>query len=261
MTLCWCIWWPGKCPPPANNTNPPTPAEYIYPPPLYYSPPPPDNGPVNIKDENRDNQWDSDLLLVSIACICAAFLLIVTVYYLYARWHDNRLTQREVERRRLRRLGISRVRRASEDRILASPREGLRRSMVDALPVFVYQPENFTDGLRCAVCLCEFQEKEKSRQLPSCKHSFHVDCIDMWFYSHSTCPLCRARVDAQPVQMEMSVIEEEEETDDKVSMSSMNGSDVEEQHIQRIEKKNGDCCEEEEESGAHAVIDMPTTEN
>ncbi|XP_057866839.2 RING-H2 finger protein ATL64 [Cryptomeria japonica] len=259
MTLCCCYLLLCKCPPPANNSNPPTPAEYIYPSPLYYSPPPPDNGPVNIKDENRDNQWDGDLLLVSIACICVAFLLIVTVYYLYARSNDNRLTQRELERRRLRSLRISRIRRASEDWNPASPREGLRRSMVDALPVFFYQPENFTDGLRCAVCLCEFQEKEKARQLPSCKHSFHLDCIDMWFYSHSTCPLCRARVDAQPVQMEFSVIEEEE-TDNKVSMSSMRGSDAEEQHIQRIEK-NGDCCEGEEESGGHAVIDMPTTEN
>ncbi|GLJ38571.1 hypothetical protein SUGI_0786390 [Cryptomeria japonica] len=229
MTLCCCYLLLCKCPPPANNSNPPTPAEYIYPSPLYYSPPPPDNGPVNIKDENRDNQWDGDLLL------------------------------RELERRRLRSLRISRIRRASEDWNPASPREGLRRSMVDALPVFFYQPENFTDGLRCAVCLCEFQEKEKARQLPSCKHSFHLDCIDMWFYSHSTCPLCRARVDAQPVQMEFSVIEEEE-TDNKVSMSSMRGSDAEEQHIQRIEK-NGDCCEGEEESGGHAVIDMPTTEN
>ncbi|GLJ38572.1 hypothetical protein SUGI_0786410 [Cryptomeria japonica] len=222
-------------------------------------------------DENRDYEGDSDLLLVGIACISVAFLLIVSVYYLYARCNDNRLRQREVEHHGLRRLRISRVRefsmRAPEDSFAASPREGLRSSMVNALPVFVYQPENFTDGLRCAVCLCEFQEKEKARQLPSCKHSFHVDCIDIWFYSHSTCPLCRARVDAQPVQMEMSVIEEEEEeeeeeaADDKVSMSSRSGSEADEGHIQRIEKKNGDCCEGEEESGAHTVIDMSTTEN
>ncbi|KAB2056714.1 hypothetical protein ES319_A11G121900v1 [Gossypium barbadense] len=44
------------------------------------------------------------------------------------------------------------------------------------------------------VCLSEFENDEKARVLPNCNHSFHVDCIDMWFYTHSNCPLCRAPV-------------------------------------------------------------------
>jgi E3 ubiquitin-protein ligase ATL41 len=35
---------------------------------------------------------------------------------------------------------------------------------------------------------------ELVRRLPACKHLFHVDCIDMWLHSHSTCPICRAVV-------------------------------------------------------------------
>ncbi|KAJ9168008.1 hypothetical protein P3X46_019587 [Hevea brasiliensis] len=46
----------------------------------------------------------------------------------------------------------------------------------------------------CAVCLTVFEEGEEIRQLPGCNHSFHAPCIDMWLYSHSDCPLCRARV-------------------------------------------------------------------
>nr|GMC53892.1 RING-H2 finger protein ATL60-like [Ipomoea batatas] len=38
---------------------------------------------------------------------------------------------------------------------------------------------------------CHVSEGEKARLLPKCNHGFHVDCIDMWFHSHSTCPLCR----------------------------------------------------------------------
>ncbi|KAK1550114.1 hypothetical protein Q3G72_013926 [Acer saccharum] len=47
----------------------------------------------------------------------------------------------------------------------------------------------------CAVCLSVFEEAEEVKQLPRCKHSFHAPCIDMWLYSHSDCPLCRASVD------------------------------------------------------------------
>jgi hypothetical protein len=64
--------------------------------------------------------------------------------------------------------------------------------------MFVYRSHNFTDGLDCAVCLCELEENEKVRLLPNCRHCFHVDCIDMWFLSHSTCPICRTS--AQPEQ-------------------------------------------------------------
>nr|GMN72956.1 hypothetical protein TIFTF001_054247 [Ficus carica]GMN72967.1 hypothetical protein TIFTF001_054250 [Ficus carica] len=46
----------------------------------------------------------------------------------------------------------------------------------------------------CAVCLSAFEEGEEVRKLPRCRHCFHADCIDMWLYSHSDCPLCRTPV-------------------------------------------------------------------
>lgn len=71
-------------------------------------------------------------------------------------------------------------------------RVGLSKSAIEAIPVFIYESENHKEGLECSVCLCEFEGNEKGRLLPKCHHSFHIDCIDMWFQSHSTCPLCRA---------------------------------------------------------------------
>lgn len=47
------------------------------------------------------------------------------------------------------------------------------------------------DPFDCAVCLCEFEAEDKLRLLPKCSHAFHVECIDTWLLSHSTCPLCR----------------------------------------------------------------------
>lgn len=46
------------------------------------------------------------------------------------------------------------------------------------------------------------------RELPKCHHSFHIDCIDMWFHSHSTCPVCRA-----PVEPENNIPPQNHQTD------------------------------------------------
>ncbi|OIV95167.1 hypothetical protein TanjilG_21557 [Lupinus angustifolius] len=70
-------------------------------------------------------------------------------------------------------------------------RKGLDPLVLRSLPILVFQSQEFKDGLECAVCLCDVVEGEKTRFLPKCNHGFHVDCIDMWFQSHSTCPLCR----------------------------------------------------------------------
>ncbi|KAK6933193.1 Zinc finger, RING-type [Dillenia turbinata] len=71
-------------------------------------------------------------------------------------------------------------------------------SIIDLIPTHKYKNKSETgraddeDDATCAVCLCEFEEGEDLRTLPECLHSFHVPCIDMWLYSHASCPLCRA---------------------------------------------------------------------
>ncbi|CAA7022188.1 unnamed protein product [Microthlaspi erraticum] len=73
---------------------------------------------------------------------------------------------------------------------------GVDQSLIDTLPVFHYKS---IVGLKispfdCPVCLCEFETEDKLRLLPKCSHAFHVDCIDTWLLSHSTCPLCRSNL-------------------------------------------------------------------
>jgi E3 ubiquitin-protein ligase EL5 len=46
----------------------------------------------------------------------------------------------------------------------------------------------------CAVCIAELAAGERARVLPRCGHGFHVECVDVWLRSHSTCPLCRCAV-------------------------------------------------------------------
>lgn len=69
---------------------------------------------------------------------------------------------------------------------------GLDQAFIDALPVFQYKEiVGLKEPFDCAVCLCEFSEKDKLRLLPMCSHAFHICCIDTWLLSNSTCPLCR----------------------------------------------------------------------
>jgi len=70
---------------------------------------------------------------------------------------------------------------------------GLDQAFIDALPVFAYREiiGGNKEPFDCAVCLCEFDGEDRLRLLPVCGHAFHLQCIDTWLLSNSTCPLCR----------------------------------------------------------------------
>lgn len=59
-----------------------------------------------------------------------------------------------------------------------------------------------------------------------CSHAFHMDCLDTWLLSNSTCPLCRATVEKSPT------------SNDDDNNNSLVVSNKEE---------NGDGCTESEE--------------
>lgn len=76
---------------------------------------------------------------------------------------------------------------------------------VSRLPTFAYKREGSggeagagSGWAQCVICLGLVQVGEMVRQLPACMHLFHVDCVDMWLRSHSTCPICRAVVVGLP---------------------------------------------------------------
>ncbi|XP_038895238.1 RING-H2 finger protein ATL46-like [Benincasa hispida] len=70
---------------------------------------------------------------------------------------------------------------------------GLDQNFIDALPVFFYKDiMGLKEPFDCAVCLYEFSDQDRLRLLPICSHAFHINCIDTWLLSNSTCPLCRA---------------------------------------------------------------------
>ena len=46
----------------------------------------------------------------------------------------------------------------------------------------------------CAICIDEFKQSEDVRLLYSCRHVFHVKCVDQWLTDNTTCPICRQDV-------------------------------------------------------------------
>ena len=79
---------------------------------------------------------------------------------------------------------------------------GLEKSVINSIHVCIYERgQNFIEGAECVVCLGEFIDGENLRVLPNCCHAFHVACIDMWLISHLNCPLCRADIVSDPMNL------------------------------------------------------------
>lgn len=145
-----------------------------------------------------DSDTDTIEITGKIMVVAIIFLFVVVVFvimlHLYAKlfwWRFNQSSTAPPPRnRRPRRRRF--VFAPGEDAVIyETQQDGLDPLILKSFPVIVFQSEDFKDGLECAVCLCDVVEGEKTRLLPKCNHGFHVDCIDMWFQSHSTCPLCR----------------------------------------------------------------------
>ncbi|RID67496.1 hypothetical protein BRARA_D02574 [Brassica rapa] len=115
----------------------------------------------------------------------SAVILIIFILHLYARFILHR--RREASSFR----GLSVVLRHP----LQTPKRGLNPTVIASLPTFIVGARSdVAAATECAVCLSVFEEQDTARELPNCRHVFHVDCIDTWLTTCSTCPVCRNEV-------------------------------------------------------------------
>ncbi|XP_062221369.1 RING-H2 finger protein ATL80-like [Phragmites australis] len=99
-------------------------------------------------------------------------------------------------------------------------RPGCAFAPENAPPAFVYEcPLERDRGepatascVLCSVCLEDVCGGEMVRQVPACKHIFHVECIDMWLHSHRTCPMCRCVISPLPKVTPKAATEEAPES-------------------------------------------------
>ncbi|KAK7354825.1 hypothetical protein VNO80_20336 [Phaseolus coccineus] len=142
------------------------------------------------RDLDDQNYSLSGKIMLSAIVLLFFIVILMLCLHIYARWYLRRARRRHRELRRTQ-LMVS-----SAAPTTAAVSRGLDAAVLASLPVFTYDPRAHPENApECAVCLSEFELGEPGRVLPKCNHCFHTDCIDMWFHSHATCPLCRAPVE------------------------------------------------------------------
>ncbi|KAM0954417.1 putative transcription factor C2H2 family [Dioscorea sansibarensis] len=132
------------------------------------------------------------IMLTAIVVLFSAVLAVLFIH-LYARWYLLRRNAARRERRRRDQRGLIFAQAQAQGPTVAV--KGLDPTVLKSLPVVIFSEEEREEEVECAVCLCAVMAGEKVRILPKCGHGFHIECIDMWFGSHATCPLCRAAVE------------------------------------------------------------------
>ncbi|KAK9103909.1 hypothetical protein Sjap_021163 [Stephania japonica] len=86
---------------------------------------------------------------------------------------------------------------------------GLKKEFKEGLPVIIFDEKISTKESQCCVCLGDFEPKEQLHQIPSCKHVFHISCIQHWFQTSFTCPLCRCTIVSMEKQISSTHIQPE----------------------------------------------------
>uniref|UniRef100_A0A0D9VH40 RING-type E3 ubiquitin transferase n=1 Tax=Leersia perrieri TaxID=77586 RepID=A0A0D9VH40_9ORYZ len=93
---------------------------------------------------------------------------------------------------------------------------GIKKELREMLPVVIFKESFLIRETQCSVCLADYQPDERLQRIPPCGHTFHIDCIDHWLSTNTTCPLCRVSLlpapktaSTDPVDLEAQTVEED----------------------------------------------------
>ncbi|KAF3337794.1 RING-H2 finger protein ATL58-like isoform X1 [Carex littledalei] len=137
---------------------------------------------------------------------------------------------------------------------------GLKKEVREMLPVVVFKESFLIRETQCSVCLGEYQSDEKLQRIPPCGHTFHVDCIDHWLSTNSTCPLCRVSLLPTPTKPAPSDIEaqgnttQEEEGHFVEQIASGNDGSAGEES--RMEESATECEAGKQQGEASVRVDL-----
>ncbi|CAH8360523.1 unnamed protein product [Eruca vesicaria subsp. sativa] len=198
------------------------------------------------------SSYNSNVLLAALVFLLLVVLFVLLLHF-YARFfwshsdQDFLAAQNRLRRRRIRRRTVTTTRIIPPVPLggvhgeasvagTTSDDKGLESSVISSIPLFVYKDEENEEEEEeeCVICLGLWEVGDVGRKLRFCGHGFHVECIDMWLSSHSTCPLCRSPVLAVSDQEnlktainddEVDGVEEEEEAEATLQMFPAGGDE------------------------------------
>ncbi|CAN0913421.1 RING-H2 finger protein ATL52 [Linum grandiflorum] len=159
---------------------------------LMFPPPPPSR-----HFSNDSSSSDFSPLIIAVIGILASAFILITYYTIISKYCRRRGSRSTTIDEILEHGHSSGTGDPNSSSWMTSGASGLGESVIKSITVLNYHKDGgVVEGSDCSVCLSEFEEEEKVRLLPKCRHAFHVPCIDAWLKSHATCPLCRANINA-----------------------------------------------------------------
>lgn len=109
----------------------------------------------------------------------------------------------------------------------------IRNNEAFAALILLFSHETPCFVCRCSVCLADYQAEDKLQRIPACGHAFHMDCIDHWLTTHTTCPLCRLSLLAPPKSSSESPYVQEE-TSQESSVTENSNETYDQQRSQAV---------------------------
>ncbi|KDP44733.1 hypothetical protein JCGZ_01233 [Jatropha curcas] len=144
--------------------------------------------------ELNDNDFEIHGRTLFFIIILFAIVVLLTLLFLYARWVCRYQYHHFPTRHSLH----------APNPPLSRP-QGLDPTIIKALPITLHQSSSSSSSCdlnssntgcevetECCICLGLFDDGDKVKVLPNCKHFFHSECVDRWLTAQSSCPLCRA---------------------------------------------------------------------
>ncbi|KAG2312355.1 hypothetical protein Bca52824_023912 [Brassica carinata] len=181
---------------------------------MSYSDPNQNPIPETTNDTNSikaEQQFKLHHALIFSIPICFTFIVLFVFYVIYLRRRSSSVDWSS--------LGMRGGGSFVSTNNLSKAELGLSKELREMLPIVIFKESFSINDSQCSVCLGDYQANDKLQQIPPCGHTFHMDCIDLWLTSHTTCPLCRLSL------IPKSSLDHSQQNPETVSSISISNSD------------------------------------